>query len=305
MPTLPDWPQAAIAYLSHSLPRVEDDLGWDHMFSSSLQFGCMALIALGQADETTWGATARQPTSLPKTLPRWDDICVAVLCLAEQQEDITYLSSDGSQCKPITRPSHVSVIRPAVSAQPAANLADAFGLGAAVIRPGLEAVLNDLELVKNASWTKAAELVFWRLQPAAWQMRVTTDPRYASSLEQTLKSIPATIDAEIKSLVNITTAEIDATQAQHASTQADFLRRYGPNRRQSPQVTPEQAQQRLVFQRIHELDWLFFRHWRLPEGWLSGRETKRALEIFHDPLARAMRKSVLTRLYPDLTLFAL
>lgn len=53
-----------------------------------------------------------------------------------------------------------------------------------------------------------------------------------------------------------------------------------------------------MFQRRHDLDWPFFRHWRLPEGWLSGPQAKRALEIFRDPLAISMRKSVVARLYP-------
>lgn len=282
---------------------MEDGHGWDHMFSSSYQFGGMALVAPGQADKTAWGATPRSPATLPEALPRWDDTRVAVISLAEQQGDIFYRLADGSLPKPNARPSQVTILRSAPP-PPAANIAAAFGMGAAFAQAKLEAVLRGLGLVENATWTEAAELVFWRLQPAAWQMHVTTDPRYAASLEQTLKTIPATIATDPQALLTITAADIDATLAQHPAARADVLRNFGPNARQHPQPTPEQAQQSLVFRRRHDLDWLFFRHWRLPEGWLSGSEAKRALEIFHDPLAIAMRKSVVARLYPDQTLFA-
>lgn len=240
---------------------------------------------------------------MPETLPRWDDTCVAVLSLAKLQGDIFYRLADGSLPKPNARPTHFTILRSAPP-PPGANIAAAFGLGAAFAQAKLEAVLQSLGLVENATWTAAAELVFWRRQPAAWQMHVTTDPRYAASLERTLKTIPAPIATDLHALLTITAADIDANLAQHAAARADVLRKYGPNSRQSPQPTPEQAQQSLVLRRRHDLDWLFFRHWRLPEGWLSGPQAKRALEIFHDPLAIAMRKSVVARLYPDQPLFA-
>lgn len=262
----------------------------------------MALVALGQADETPWGAPPRSPATLPETLPRRDDICVAVPSLAKQQGDISYRLADGSLPKPIARPAHVTTIRSAPP-PPAANTA-AFGLGATFAQSKPEAVLQGLGLVANATWTAAAELMFWRLQPAAWQMHVTTDPRYAASLERTLKTTAATIATDLHALLTITATDIDATLAQHAAARADFLRNFTPNARQSPQPTPEQAQQSLLFRRRHDLDWLFFRHWRSPEGWLNGPKAKRALEIFHDPLARAMRKSVVARSYPDQPLFA-
>lgn len=273
---------------------MDDGHGWDQVFSSSDQFGCIALVAPGQADETPWCATPRSPATLPEALPRWDNIFLAILSLGEQQGDISYRLADGSLPKPDARLSHDTVVRSVVPPLPAANIAAAFGLAAAYAPPRLEAILQGLGLVQNANSTNAAALVFWRFQLAERQMHLTTGRLFAASLEQTLKTFLAAI-----------AAEIGTTMAQHAAARADVLRNFGPNARQHPQPTPDQAQQSLVFRRRHDLDWLFFRHWRLPEGWLSGPEAKRALDIFHDPLARAMRKSVVARLYPDQALFAL
>lgn len=91
-------------------------------------------------------------------------------------------------------------------------MAAAFGLGAAYARPRLEAALHGLGLVENATWTDAAELVFWCFQLAEWQMHVTTDPRFAASLEQTLKTLLAAI-----------AADIDATLAQARGRPRRFL----------------------------------------------------------------------------------
>ncbi|MEO1200690.1 MAG: hypothetical protein AAFX39_15940 [Pseudomonadota bacterium] len=44
---------------------------------------------------------------------------------------------------------------------------------------------------------------------------------------------------------------------------------------------------------------LFFRRWRLDDGWLSPQAAEQALEIFHDPLAIAMRRAVVEGLYAE------
>lgn len=55
----------------------------------------------------------------------------------------------------------------------------------------------------------------------------------------------------------------------------------------------------LVFASEGNLDMLFFRRWRLDDGWLSPQAAEQALEIFHDPLAIAMRRAVVEGLYAE------
>ena len=79
-----DWTTDVIEFLSRNLPAVDSMQGWIDKAMTAYQIGCMALAALGQADETNWGASKRAKPQLPAILPRWDDICIAVLWLAEQ-----------------------------------------------------------------------------------------------------------------------------------------------------------------------------------------------------------------------------
>ncbi|PDT10006.1 hypothetical protein CO655_15535 [Rhizobium sp. M1] len=65
-----------------------------------------------------------------------------------------------------------------------------------------------------------------------------------------------------------------------------------------PPKTPEQVRETIRWIRRYDFDELFYKFWRLGDGWLSRSEAKRALEIFNDPLAIAMRKAVAARLYP-------
>lgn len=73
-----------------------------------------------------------------------------------------------------------------------------------------------------------------------------------------------------------------------------------PPQGQTETHAEEAARRGVAFCRAFELDWLFFRRWRLPDGWLEPDPPERALEIFHDPLAIAMRKGVVGRLWPEL-----
>jgi hypothetical protein len=63
--------------------------------------------------------------------------------------------------------------------------------------------------------------------------------------------------------------------------------------------TPEATRRSLAFQRRDKLDWIFFRRWRISDGWLTTEQAKLALEIFHDPLAIQMRRAVVEHLYPE------
>jgi len=85
------WTGPLIRFIKDSLP-VLDPKGeeWDHMFATAYQFGCEALAALGQAEETGRGARPLARSRLPEVLPRWDDICVTVLSLASQRGQLSY-----------------------------------------------------------------------------------------------------------------------------------------------------------------------------------------------------------------------
>lgn len=77
------WVGPVIEFLSANLPG-DRELGWEHHFVTAYQIGCEALVALGQADETTHGAVPRGSPALPPILPRWDDVATAVIYLAAQ-----------------------------------------------------------------------------------------------------------------------------------------------------------------------------------------------------------------------------
>jgi hypothetical protein len=86
-----DWTAEVIGFLARNLPASRYRVGWEHNFLSAYQMGCMALAALGQAKKTVDGAVPLENPRLPQVLPRWDDVCVAVLWLADQQDMLIFL----------------------------------------------------------------------------------------------------------------------------------------------------------------------------------------------------------------------
>ncbi|WP_259671063.1 hypothetical protein [Rhizobium sp. NZLR1b] len=69
-----------------------------------------------------------------------------------------------------------------------------------------------------------------------------------------------------------------------------------------PEIELALARASVEHSRSGTLDWLFYRRWRLSEGWLSDEETRRALEIFHDWLAQNMRRAVISKRYEGLVM---
>ena len=97
-----DWTTEVIGFLSRNVPVFDGGRGWASQALSAYQMGCLALVALGQADDTDWGASPRKDPRVPDVLPRWDDVCVAVLKLAAQQGQLAYRLPDGSEAPPRT-----------------------------------------------------------------------------------------------------------------------------------------------------------------------------------------------------------
>ncbi|WP_458393402.1 hypothetical protein [Rhizobium brockwellii] len=296
-----DWAADVVDFLSRNLPRNDEEDGWDHMFLTAYQIGCEALAALGQADEISGGAIPRKNARLPDELPRWDDLCVSVLQLAAQQRLLSCRRPDGSL--PLLTGSWV-VRRIVEPPPPPPNIVAANGLGPAFATPEALSVLRALGLLTEGRWTEIAETVFWRDWPEEWDMDFHSDPRFSDAVEQALATIPADIRVEMDKLVTITDTDVTAAVKRSASAVEESRAKYGPNASIGQPDTPEQARRGLEFLRRAELDWLFFRHWRLADGWLAPKEASKALEIFHDDLAIAVRRAVAKRLYPNLTFAA-
>ncbi|WP_245281489.1 hypothetical protein [Rhizobium sp. AAP43] len=69
-----------------------------------------------------------------------------------------------------------------------------------------------------------------------------------------------------------------------------------------PDIERARARTSVEQSRSGELDGLFYRRWRLSDGWLSDEETPRALEIFQDRLAHNMRRAVVRERYDGLVM---
>lgn len=274
-----------IRFIEANLPTLDRKGGeWDHMFTTPYQFGCEALIALGQAEETGRGARTLARPRLPDILPGWDDICVTVLSLASQCGLLSFRLPDGRES-----PGTAAWWGRRVGAVLPPNIMAAHGLGPAWAAPEVLPVLHALGLVGSGQWAAAAEPVLWREEPPEWCLDIAADPRFRQALERAVNKMPDDIRTDIIRLVTVTEADVtEGLRAEH-----------GANRVICLPLTQESVRQGLIFLRIHDLDWLFFSNWRLSDGWLSSSERKRAMEIFHDSLAIGMRRAVVRRLYPD------
>lgn len=286
-----------IGFIARNLPVLDASAGeWDHMFTSAYQMGWEALAALDVAEETDRGARPLPRPQLPEILPRWDDICAVVLGLAEQRGLLSYRLPDGRE-SPETA-AWWGRRKGTVLASP--NIDAAHGLGRAHAAPTVLSVLECLGLVRDHRWTVAAETVFWREQPTEWGMNITSDPRFQTALERAITAMPGDIRADLDRLVTITDADVAEGRAKRRAHQ-QLHTEHGPSRVISLPLTSQSVREGLTFLRRHELDWLFYRNWRLHDGWLGPDERSQAMAIFHDPLAIMMRQAVIAKLYPELS----
>ncbi|MEM1299087.1 MAG: hypothetical protein AAGH68_07375 [Pseudomonadota bacterium] len=298
MTTTATWPDPVVAFFREQMPR--DVSGrWDHFFSSAYQMGAMALVALGQADKDSAGAVAKEHPKIPDILPRWDDICCAVLSLLHQRGEIEYRLQDGSRYERRLARGEVRWRPLNPPAIPAPNVRPAHNCGPAYIASARKHLLEALDLVEDIHWSANAELVFWRTAPHYWFKQLAHDPRYLTAFELCLTSLPEEEADQIAALVNVSDADVEEALGQHKEWLAEKRAQYGPKARLGGAPTPERTRHSLTFARESQIEWLFFRGWRLLDGWLSADDRKQALEIFHDPLAQSMRRDVIQRLHPD------
>ena len=244
-----------IGFFSRNIPMLDQNGDWHHMHITAYQIACEALAALGHAEETEWGARPVADPHLPAAMPRWDDICIAVLKMARQLNLISYRHSDGLGATPhVTR----DLVRPQ-TAQPPSNIAAASGLGAACAAPELMPILQMLGLVDAGRWAAPAELVYWREQPDAWQLEVATDTRFITAVEQAASTIPDDAHAELDMLANIDDADVARLLARQMPRQMRLEAEAGPDSRALPPLTSETVRNRMVFTRSHSMDLFFLR----------------------------------------------
>jgi hypothetical protein len=189
----------------------------------------------------------------------------------------------------------------AVAAQPRKpNINSAYGLGPALAAPEVYAVLQQLGLVADGEWTAIAVTLLWRCKPPEWAMEFEHDDRFSGAVKRAVSEVPDAVRKEISDLVTVTQEDIVARIAyREKDSEQEWRKRFGLNPALLSTSRQAAAVNDLEFYRRHQLNWLFFRKWRLEDGWLNAMEQQRSLEIFHDPVAIAMRRAVLGRLYPD------
>lgn len=292
-----EWPEVACEYLSNALPLAHNGEGWGHSCLSAFQMGCEALAKLGHARETEWGAVPLDVPKRPAVLPRWDDICVAVLYLARQGKELSYRLADGSLPPP--KKGQFVATQIGGPALPEVNVKNSNGLGCAHVDEKTLKVFSALGLYEASTWTKSAELVFWRVQPKTWDMAISTDPRFVNALANACETIPADIRDELARLTVITDADIHAGVAQSKASNIEMRARFGPKAKLGAPRTEDQIRSGIAYSRSSSIDWFFFRRWRMSDGWLTSGQATSALEIFHDPLAMEMRRHVILKLWPD------
>lgn len=293
----PKWATAAAEFLSGNLPRDRDRPGWNDMASTAYQIGCMSLVRMGFADETDWGAIPKDHPEQPETLPRWDDICIAVLWLAQQQNKLSYRSPDGT-FPPDRSGKGFVIARKDAPTPPPPNIAERFGLGPAYCQPEVLKLLEQLGLIAGGGWTEEAAFVLWRTSPKNWALDYAKDNRFLDAVHIAVATMPDEVASEISKLILISDDDISALINRHAEMIAEGREKYGPKARLGEVPSQERARRSLEFSRRNELDWLFFRRWRIDEGWLSEKSANCTVAIFHDRLAISMRKSVLQRIHP-------
>ncbi|MCS4089211.1 hypothetical protein [Rhizobium sp. BK176] len=111
--------------------------------------------------------------------------------------------------------------------------------------------------------------------------------------------MPDDIIVEFDRLLTITDADVAEWRRVSAEHTASLKKEFGTRVISiSDDKSDEGVRKTIEKVRLHDFDWLFYRRWRLADGWLSPIEAMDALEVFNDPLARCVRVAVLDRYKP-------
>ncbi|MCW0982776.1 hypothetical protein OK142_18295 [Agrobacterium sp. BT-220-3] len=282
-PPTVEWLGPVIEFLSGNLPGSRES-GWEHHFVTAYQIACETLVALGQADETTDGAVPRENPVVPAILPRCDDVAVVVLFLAAQNGLITFLSSED-----------ISQQQPLGAGNESLHQPPGYEKWAAYANPAVASLLRLLGLLDGNDWSAASETIFWRDNPVEWRIDFTEDSRFLDAVNDACEQMPDRIRTEIERLALIADEDI-AVYLTGNSDQDEGASKVSVLR--MPAKTHEEVRATILWIRRYDFDELFYKFWRIDEGWLTEDEAKRTLEIFNDALAIAVRKAVAARLYP-------
>ncbi|MDX1084989.1 DUF2442 domain-containing protein [Sinorhizobium medicae] len=244
------WLEPVIEFLSNNLPGSRE-IGWQHDFIAAYQIGCEALAALGQADETAYGAVPRENPVVPAILPRWDDLATAAIFLAAQNGLITFLS-DGEGQSQLLGSGNENLHQPN------------RGMWAARSNPDFTSVLRSLGLLDGNEWTSASETILWRDSPVEWRIDFENDPRFIQAVDDACEQMPDSIRLEIERIAQIADEAIAAHSAGGLTQDEDES---NPVMRMPPK-TPEQVKDIIRWMRRHDFDELFYKFWRIGDGWL-------------------------------------
>ncbi|MGO8005020.1 hypothetical protein [Rhizobium ruizarguesonis] len=272
-PPPPKWVGPIVEFLWAALPSPAPHR-WDHLHITAFEVACDALVALGQAVHVVGGVEPAISPALPAILPRWDDVAVIVLCVAAQSNLLGYRHFAGAR----DRPNPAGLLRP--------NIRAAHGSGPAYLAQEAFLVFESLGLVLGGRWTEAAETILWRDSPDEWGIDFTQDRRFTLARDIALATVPDGIAQKIKATATISEESIQ-----------EWLDQVNP--RAPTTKTRQDALKSLQFWSLRSLDGLFYRRWRLNDGWLEGDEARRALAIEYDPLSLNMRREFAARYLPD------
>ena len=297
----PIWMPKICDYVISRLPKDERGLN-DHAMTA-WQFGCMLLCALGYAEEQPWGASLRETQNHPAVLPPVEDIAVAVLAVAEQWKEAKWLRLDGTPMppKPLTAAGAVwmRVGETSPWPPPSPTVHAAHGLGPGCLSEEVQAVLTSLGLIQNESWTPAARMVLWRVQPRVWDMDVSSDSEFQTGVERCLDTMPGDVSDRVRGIaLPPTDQEIKADLNQMLAIHAEHDRRVREHGRNPPPPDKDALRRRIILgwetRKTYELEHVFHARWRLNTGWHP--EENALLPLFHDPLARQMLDTVRERI---------
>ncbi|MES5100018.1 DUF2442 domain-containing protein [Agrobacterium sp. BA1120] len=280
--TSSEWPALVVKFLSSNLPGSRAS-GWYHDFLTAYQIGCETLVALGQAIDTSTGAQAVEKPRFPELLPRPDDVAVAVIYLATQNGLITFPSSRKSAHSQTSPSGHDFI--------PFSE----GGAWIAHVHPQVVVVLRSLGMLEGDKWTGSAETIWWREDPSEWRLHFERDARFEAAVKNACERIPDHIKDAMRGILEISNDDI----AIHRSPDTNYASDDIATTALYPPETHDEVIQRIRYIRSKDFDCLFYKYWRLNDGWLSNEDAGRALDIFNDPLAISMRKAVVRRLFPD------
>ncbi|WP_312930856.1 DUF2442 domain-containing protein [Agrobacterium cavarae] len=277
-----EWPALVVQFLSSNLPGSRET-GWYHDFSTAYQIGCETLVALGQAADTSIGAMPLKTPRFPDVLPRTDDVAVAVIYLATQNGLLTF-------------PSHRMAFqsRKPPDGKDRAHFRESEAW-TALAHPQTVEVLRALGMIEGDRWTGPAETIWWRDDPSEWALQFKSDFRFEAAVNHACECIPDHIRTAMNDIIEISDEDIES----HSSAGTDHIPENTARVARLSPKTREEIIRTIRWIRSKDFDCLFYKYWRLNDGWLSTDAAGRALEIFNDPLAISMRKAVVLRLFPD------